>query len=145
MALDRSPRAAAAPAEGAMFVEGVRLFVVVLGTAAGFALAKDLAFAAEGVGAMVGCLAGYVAGGVLGRLLHRALGAVERRVDDVPPARVVAGALGAIAGASVAVVFVLPIALLLPTRIAVPIAGLVAWVAGWLGLRVLGDKSVAVL
>lgn len=141
----RPARAAGTGREGTMFVEGVRMFVVVLSTAAGYGLAKDLSFQAEGIGAMLGCLAGYVGGGVLGRLLERALGVVERRVEAVPPARVVAGALGAIVGASIAAVCVLPIALLLPTRIAVPVAGLVAWVAGWLGLRVLGDKSVAVL
>ncbi|MGQ0825875.1 MAG: PIN/TRAM domain-containing protein [Actinomycetota bacterium] len=128
-----------------MFVEGVRLFVVVLATAAGFWLGRDLELESDGLAAMVGCLAGYVGGGVLGRLLERAMGAVERKVDDVPPARVVAGALGAIAGASIALVLVLPVALLVPARAAVPVAGLVAWVAGFLGLRVLGNKSVAVL
>ena len=51
---------------------------------------------------MIGCLAGYVGGGMLGRLLDRALGVVERRVDTIPPAQVVAGTLGAIAGASAA-------------------------------------------
>jgi uncharacterized protein YacL len=128
-----------------MFVEGVRLFVVVLGTAAGFWFARDLGLEYEGLAAMLGCLLGYVTGGIFGRLLDRALGAVERRVDAVPPAQVVAGTLGAIAGASVAVVLVLPIALLLPTQAAVLVAGLVSWVAGFLGLRVLGRKSVAVL
>lgn len=129
-----------------MFVEGVRLFVVLLGTAAGFWIARDLSRGEyEGLLAMVGCLAGYVGGGMFGRLLDRALGVVERKVDAVPPAQVVAGTLGAIAGASVAVVFVLPVALVLPARAAIPIAGLVAWVSGWLGFRVLGRKSVAVL
>ena len=58
---------------------------------------------------MIGCLAGYVGGGMLGRLLDRALGAVERRVDTIPPAQVVAGTLGAIAGASAAVLLVMPV------------------------------------
>ncbi|GIU88944.1 MAG: hypothetical protein KatS3mg010_0043 [Acidimicrobiia bacterium] len=128
-----------------MFVEGVRLFVVVLGTAAGFWLARDLGHESEGMAAMIGCLAGYVGGGVLGRLLERAVGAVERRAEDAHPAKVVAGALGAIAGGLAAVVFVLPVALLFPPRIAFPVAGLVTWVAGWLGHRVLGRKSIAVL
>ena len=128
-----------------MFVEGVRLFVVVLGTAAGFWLSRDLPREGQGIAAMLGCLVGYVLGGVLGRLLERAMGAVERRAEEIPPARVVAGSVGAIAGAAVAAVFVLPVALLLPARAAVPIAGLMAWVSGWLGFRVLGRKSVAVL
>ena len=130
---------------GEMFVEGVRLFVVVLATAAGFGLARDMNWEAEGLAAMLGCLVGYVGGGVLGRLLEKAMGAVERKVDALAPAQVVAGALGAIVGASIALVLLLPVALLFPPRIAVPIAGLVAWVAGFLGMRVLGAKSVAVL
>ncbi len=128
-----------------MFVEGVRLFVVVLGTAAGYWLAQDHGVESEGMAAMLGCLVGYVGGGVLGRLLDRAVGAVERRAEAVNPAQVVAGALGALAGGVAAVVFVLPVALLFPPRIAFPVAGLVTWVAGWLGHRVLGRKSVAVL
>ncbi|MCZ7535340.1 MAG: hypothetical protein M5T61_04950 [Acidimicrobiia bacterium] len=49
-----------------MFVEVVRMFVVVLGTAAGFWLARDLGdpgSGIEGVGGILGCLAGYVGGG----------------------------------------------------------------------------------
>jgi len=128
-----------------MFVEGVRLFMVVLGTAAGFWAARDLAIATEGVAGMLGCLVGYVSGGVLGRLLDRAMGVVERKAEAVPPARVVAGTLGALAGAGVAVVLLVPLALLVPVRAALPIAGLCTWVAGWLGFRVLGNRSVAVL
>jgi uncharacterized protein YacL len=128
-----------------LFVEGVRLFVVVLGTAAGFWLARDLSFVSEGIGGMLGCLAGYVSGGVLGRLLDRALGAVERQAEAVPPARLVAGALGALAGGAVALVLVVPLAWLLPVHAAVPLAGLCTWVAGWLGFRVLGSRSIAVL
>ena len=67
-----------------MFVEGVRLFVVLLGTAAGFWVARDLGSESEAVAAMIGCLAGYVGGGMLGRLLDRALGVVERRVEHDP-------------------------------------------------------------
>ena len=128
-----------------MFVEGVRLFVVVLSTAAGLWIARDVSVETEGLTAMLGCLLGYVGGGVLGRLLERAVGEVERRVEKVPPAQAVAGALGAIGGASLALVVALPVALIAPVRIAVPGAGLVAWVTGWIGYRVLGGKSVAVL
>ena len=128
-----------------MFVEGVRLFVVLLGTAAGFWIGRDYGSEAQSVLAMVGCLAGYVGGGIFGRILDRALGVVERRVDDMPPAQVVAGTLGAVAGACMGVIFVLPIALVLPSKTLIPVAGLVAWVTGWLGFRILGRKSVKVL
>ncbi len=81
-----------------MFVEGVRLFVVVLGTAAGFWPASTSALGSEGLGGMLGCLLGYVAGGFFGRFLDRALGAVERQVETKSPAQFIAGTLGAIAG-----------------------------------------------
>ncbi len=128
-----------------MFVEGVRLFMVVLGTAAGFWAARDLGFSSEGVAGMLGCLLGYVSGGVLGRVLDRALGAVERRAEALSPARVVAGSLGALCGAGIAIVLALPVAILLPARAALLVGGFVVWVAGWLGFRVLGRQSIAVL
>ena len=81
-----------------MFVEGVRLFVVVLGTAVGFWAARGVGVQADGLGGILGCLLGYVAGGFFGRLLDRALGVVERRVEDRSPAQFIAGTLGAIAG-----------------------------------------------
>ena len=105
-----------------MFVEGVRLFVVVLGTAAGFWAARSLGTEAQGLGGMLGCLLGYVSGGILGRLLDKALGVVEKRVDRRSPARFVAGTLGAIAGSTLALVLVLPAALFVPVPFAVSIA-----------------------
>lgn len=127
-----------------MFVEGVRLFVVVLCTAAGFWAARDLG-AADSLLGILGCLFGYVCGGFLGRVLDRALGAVERRVEPTSPARFLAGALGAILGAGLALVLVVPLALLAPLQLAVSIAGLAAWIAGWLGYRIVSNQSEAVL
>ena len=127
-----------------MFVEGVRMFVVVLGTAAGFWAARSMGAPADGLGGILGCLLGYVAGGFFGRLLDRALGAVERRVETKSPAQFIAGTFGAIAGGALALVLVLPFALLIPVRIAAPIAGLAVWITGWLGFRVLSRESVAV-
>src|SRR4030081_1751640 len=48
--------------ESGMFVEGVRLFVVVLGTAAGFWAARTFGTEVQGIGGMLGCLLGYVSG-----------------------------------------------------------------------------------
>src|SRR5476651_2155676 len=95
-----------------MFVEGVRLFMVVLGTAAGFWLARSFGAAGsglEGLGGMLGCLAGYVGSGVIGRLLERAVSEVERRAERIPASQVVAGALGAIGGGMAAIVIAVPI------------------------------------
>jgi uncharacterized protein YacL len=128
-----------------VFVEGVRLFVVVLATAIGFWAGQKHGLEAEGIGGILGCLLGYVSGGFFGRFLDRALGVVERRVETKSPAQFIAGTLGAIAGGALALVLVLPLALLIPVRFAVPSAGLAAWFMGWLGFRILSHQSVAVL
>ena len=57
-----------------MFVEGVRLFVVVLGTAAGFWAVHSFGLQAEGLGGILGCLLGYVSGGFFGRLVDKVNG-----------------------------------------------------------------------
>src|SRR4051794_21617171 len=128
-----------------MFVEGVRLFVVVLGTAAGFWVSRTFGTEIQGLGGMLGCLLGYVSGGILGRVLDKAVGVVERRVDRRSPARFVAGTLGAIAGSALALVLVLPVALLIPIPLAVSIVGLASWIFGYIGYRVVARQSEAVL
>ena len=128
-----------------MFVEGIRLFVVVLGTAAGFWAARTFGTQAQGLGGMLGCLLGYVSGGMFGRVLDKALGVVERRVDRRSPARFVAGTLGAIAGSALALVLVLPAALLVPVPFAVSLVGLASWVFGYIGFRLVARQSEAVL
>jgi len=131
-----------------MFVEGVRLFMVVLGTAAGFWVARSFGVAGsglEGLGGMLGCLAGYVGGGVVGRLLERAVGAVERRAARVPAAQIVAGALGAFGGGMVAILVAVPIVILVPGGLGIPLAGLLVWISLWLGFKVVGSRSAAML
>jgi uncharacterized protein YacL len=128
-----------------MFVEGVRLFVVVLSTAAGYWAAQRLGTEAEGVGAILGCLFGYVTGGMFGRVLDGALGRVEARVDRRSPARLVAGTLGAIVGTALALVIVLPAVLFVPVPIAAALVALAAWIFGYVGYRVVARQSEAVL
>ena len=77
-----------------VFVEVTRLFTVVLLTAAGFMLGKDLAPAAPSSPASAGCSAASSATSAAGSSvasLERAVGVVERRVDRVPPPQVLAG------------------------------------------------------
>jgi uncharacterized protein YacL len=129
-----------------MFVEGVRLFMVVLGTAAGFWVARSFGATGsgvEGLGGMLGCLAGYVGGGVVGRLLERALGAVEARAARLSPSQVVAGALGAFGGGMVALLIGIPIVVLVPDGLGIALAGLLVWISLWLGFRVVGARSAA--
>jgi uncharacterized protein YacL len=131
--------------ERVMFVEGLRLLVAVLGTAAGYWAARTMGTEAQGLGGILGCLFGYLAGGLLGRALDKAFGAVERRVERSSPARMLAGMLGGLIGAALALVLVLPAALLIPPSLAIGIAGLAAWVFGWLGFRIVARQSEAVL
>lgn len=131
-----------------MFVEVVRLFMVLLGTAAGFWVARALGTGHDshfaGLGGVLGCLLGYVGGGALGRLLDKALGEVERRANSVEPARVVAGSVGAALGAIVAALGSAPLFLLMPSRVALSIAGLIVWTLGYAGGRILASQSAAI-
>jgi len=131
-----------------MFVEVVRMFVVVLGTAAGFWVARDIGgqgSGIEGIGGVLGCLAGYVGGGVLGRLLDRAVGAFERSTERVQATKVLASTLGALGGALAGVVPAIPVAVLLPRPIGLPLAGLMVWVGLWGGAVVVGGRSAEIL
>lgn len=121
------------------------MIVVVLGTAAGFWLARDLGVGNEGLAGMLGCLLGYVSGGVLGRFLHRAVGVVEQRVERLPPAQVVAGSVGALGGALAGAVLAGPLLAVLPVRIALTIGALIVWIAAFVGFRVIGGRSAAML
>lgn len=111
-----------------MFVEIVRLFIVLLTTAAGFAVGRGPRGAEAGnaavVGATLGALAGYVVGGFLGRLLDQAKDVAERRIDEVPAHRVFAGAVGAIVLGVLAGVVSVPFGLIFPAPY------------GWLGVAV---------
>src|SRR4051794_9623176 len=114
-----------------MFVEVVRGLMVVLCTTGGFWGARDLGVPpdVQAFGGVLGCLLGYVTGGMLGRLLDRALGVVEDRVERLPPARFVAGALGGFGGAIAGATLAVPLTVLMPARLALPLGGLVIWVA----------------
>jgi uncharacterized protein YacL len=128
-----------------LFVEIVRGFMVVLGTTAGFWIGRDLGLPAdlESLGGVLGCLFGYVSGGVLGRLLERALGVVEGRVERLPPAAFVAGALGGLGGALAGLTLAVPLLVIGPGRLAVPVGGLLVWVTAWAGFRIVGRQSAA--
>ncbi len=128
-----------------MFVEVTRLFTVVLLTAAGFMIGKDLApNSAElaGISGMLGCLVGYLSGGVLGRFLERAAGVVERRVDRVPLPQVIAGLVGGGVGAIFGLTIAVPLALTVrPLAVAIGIGGLLVWFAMYFGFRLAARKS----
>lgn len=128
-----------------MFVEIVRLFVVLLATAGGYAVGAGGGGPEDGngavLGAVLGASVGYVAGGVLGRLLRRAMGVVERRIEQAPAHRVFAGATGGIALGGLTGVIGVPVALLLPTRVSWPLFGLAVWLGAYQGYSYGSRKS----
>jgi uncharacterized protein YacL len=136
-----------------MSVELIRLFVVLLATAAGHALGSGGAShgthgeTAAFLGTLLGACVGYVAGGVLGRLLKRVMGTVEERVEDVPAASLLAGGLGAVACGALASLVAVPAGLVLHRQGAWAWSGVavVVWLAvaeGWrLGRRKGGELA----
>jgi uncharacterized protein YacL len=128
-----------------MFVEVTRLFTVVLLTAAGFMIGKDLdpgEGQLPGIAGMVGCLVGYLTGGVLGRFLERAVGAVERKVESLPLPQVLAGLVGGGVGAMFGLTIAVPLALTVrPLAISIGVGGLLVWLTMYLGFRVAARKS----
>jgi uncharacterized protein YacL len=125
-----------------MFVEIVRLFVVFLATAGGFALGDTGASEGNGpiVGATLGACVGYVAGGLLGRLLRTAMHSAESRIEQASAPSLFAGALGGIAFGGLAAVVGVPAVTLLPTRWGWAVLGLVVWVGAYQGY-VLGTRK----
>jgi len=120
-----------------MFVEIVRLFVVFLATAGGFAIGAggggSEADKGAVLGATLGASFGYVLGGVVGRLLRRAMGVVDRRIEQAPAHHVFAGAVGGIALGGLTGVIGVPAVLLLPGRAGWPLLGLCIWVGAYQG------------
>src|SRR5207245_599321 len=81
-----------------VFVEVIRLAIVLLATAAGYSVGHGPGDE-QVIAAVLGACVGYVAGGVLGRLVRRAMGQVEQQVRDMPGPRLFAGILGGVAKA----------------------------------------------
>src|SRR4051812_3562198 len=131
-----------------MFVEIVRLLIVVLATAAGYELARAGApdpGSAVVVGATLGALVGYVVGGVFGRLLGRVMGAVESTVARAPAAQLLAGAVGATALGFLSALAGVPVIVLLPTPWGWPVFGLLVWLGLYEGFQIASAKSAELL
>jgi uncharacterized protein YacL len=131
-----------------MFVEIVRLFIVFLATAAGFAVGRGGNAEAEGgavLGATLGACMGYVAGGVLGRLIHQVMGHVEKRLTKAPAATVLAGAVGGATLGLLSALVAAPAVVLLPGRWGWPVFGLVVWVGVYEGAGIAARRAEELL
>lgn len=130
-----------------MFVEVVRLFIVLALTALGYAVGNRLYSSQRAgeiaplIGLVLGCGVGYVLGGVVGRTLDRAFGVVEEKVGRSEPGRLFAGTLGAVIGAGLGGVTGFPFFFILDWYWAYPVVALLMWILGSLGYRVAGHRS----
>jgi uncharacterized protein YacL len=121
-----------------VFVEGVRVLMVVTATAAGQTLAGA-------GGAALGACGGYVAGGVVGRWLRRATYRFECAVQRTPAVTLAAGAIGALVLGAVGAIAGLAALLLLPGRWGYAVLGLGAWVGVYAGFQVGVRKGAELL
>ncbi|MDA8038736.1 MAG: hypothetical protein M0Z69_06155 [Actinomycetota bacterium] len=120
-----------------IFVEILRLIVVLIGAVVGLSIGSSVHSTATGrfVGAMIGVLVAYVIGGVAGRLLDRGLHQMNRRLRDVPAPELLAGVfLGGI-GLLVGVALCLPLFVFVHEDYDYPLCAAVAWVLGVACLR----------
>jgi uncharacterized protein YacL len=134
--------------EISMFVEIVRLFIVFLATAGGFALGRGSG-TPDGhgaiIGATLGACVGYVIGGVFGRLLRQAMGQMERHIDAQPPHRLLAGALGGVVVGGLFAIVGIPAVMFLPGRVGGAIMGLTIWAGAYYGYQWGARKSEGLL
>ncbi|MGA2209955.1 MAG: hypothetical protein ABSH30_09990 [Acidimicrobiales bacterium] len=119
-----------------VFVEILRLIMVVGGALVGLSIAGNDSSSGRVLGATIGVLVAYVIGGAAGRLLERVSQKANRRWRDVPATEILAGAVLGGVGLLVGVVFCIPLFVFVKQDYDYPIAAAASWVVGYLGLRV---------
>ena len=144
--------ATSSPISSEVFVEVVRLLIVVVFTAAGYTLGGGSARAADGsiplLGALLGACVGYVHGGMAGRFLRRAMGTFEATVERTPAAALFAGSLGALLLGVLGTVVGTAAVVLLPGRWGWPVLGLLVWLGVYAGYSIgarKGEELVALV
>ena len=126
-----------------VFVEIVRLLIVLVFTAGGYAVATQ--YGAALLGATFGAAIGYVCGGILGRFLRSVLGVVEAQTTHLSAGEILAGSVGALVmGLLSALVGVSAIGLL-PNPWGWPVFGLIVWMGVHVGFRIARQKSTEML
>lgn len=120
-----------------VFVEILRLIIVLIGALVGIALGST-GHGTDGrvVGAVIGVLVGYVLGGIIGRLVARGVRQADRTLVDIPAPELLAGAFLGGLGALLGVVACLPLFIFFRRDYDYPIAAAVGWVVGTVGFRI---------
>ena len=128
-----------------MFVEIVRLLIVICSTAGGYQIAHQRVGGVDSpwlvLGALIGACTGYVAGGLIGRVVLRGFGSLEASVERTPASSLLAGGLGAALGGLVGVGLSLPLFFVFSWQWAYPVAALVVFILASLVYRVASHKA----
>jgi uncharacterized protein YacL len=122
-----------------IFVEVLRLIIVLVGALAGLSAANDVSHPSAGgrvLGATVGVLVGYVIGGGVGRLVDRLSLRATRRWRDLPASEILAGALLGGLGFLVGIVASVPLFVFVKQDFDYPIAAALSWVVAYLGVKI---------
>jgi uncharacterized protein YacL len=128
---------------GDLVVELVRLAVVVILTAAGFAAGERVDQLVDRADpestrlltSVLGALLGYLLGGTLGRRLVVGVDAAQQRLQRVDSSVLIAAAIGATLGATFGIVLTLPVMLLPARAVTIPSALVVVLIATYAGGR----------
>ncbi len=118
------------------FVETLRLIVVLGGALVGLSVTENASSGGRVLGATIGVLIAYVLGGAFGRVVDRLSQRATRQWRDVPATEVLAGALLGGIGFVVGALACIPLFVFVKQDFDFPIAGALAWVVGYFGLRV---------
>jgi uncharacterized protein YacL len=126
-----------------VFVEVLRLITVLAGALIGLSIGQSVhnTAGARVLGAGVGVLLAYVLGGGAGRLIDRGYKRAARQARDLPAAELLAGILLGALGLVVGVVACLPIFVFVKQDYDYPVTAGVAWILGYLGLRIGTSKG----
>ena len=120
-----------------IFIEVLRLILVLLAALAGVEIGHSVAHAHGGViGLVIGALIGYVVGGVIGRLIAREEHRAVDSFSKVAPGELFAGTITGTAGLLLGIALCLPLLAIWRSPLVYPIATSVAWVFSWVGFKI---------
>jgi uncharacterized protein YacL len=121
-----------------IFVEVLRLLLVIAGTIGGLTVGNDIGrnTTAPVVGITLGALASYLIGGIIGRLIDRGLRGTVLQLRSMPASSVFAGSVVGTTGLLLGLVAGLPVVALVHSSIDYPLVAAFAWVLCAAGVRI---------
>jgi uncharacterized protein YacL len=120
-----------------IFIEVLRLILVLFGAVAGLEIGRDAGPSpATVIGMVLGALIFYVIGGVVGRYLNREQERVADRLTGVPPGELFAGTLTAVGGVLLGAALCFTLIPLVRPPFIYPVTGAVTWIGAWTGYRI---------